>query len=492
MTITDLKQVAAYDATTRRDQRFDGQFYSAVLTTGIFCRPGCPGKPRAENVRFFATAAAAAEAGFRPCLRCHPESAPDPPEWQRTSPVVSRALRLIGQGILNNAGIGELSRRLNVSARQLQRLFVEEHGAPPVAVAQTRRLLFAKKLIDETDLSMADIAFSAGYSSVRRFNEAIRQTYARTPSDLRQKRRRSTTGQDGESIELKLFYREPYNWPAMLAFLSDQATPFVETLDQTTYRRTIRIDGVTGVLSVRPIVNQRALLLRVPSNLSRYLLPITERIKLLFDLKADPVAIDECLMRDPALAPIVQAGPGVRLPGCWDGFEIAVRALVEALEPERGRELIAALVQAYGDDYPGSSDPSLTRIYPTPVQLRDAALADIGFSQPLAEAIRSVAKAVCDGSLSFGGAASLGSLAEQLSATPDIDEDVIQYIAMRILGEPDLDLIGNRLLHRNECGASEADYSPKTGSSGGGQLSWRSYDALYRWNAARSQPLVTS
>ncbi len=341
MTTIDLQQVAAYDVATRSDQRFDGQFYSAVLTTGIFCRPGCPGRPRAENVRFFATAAAAAEAGFRPCLRCHPESAPDPPEWQRTSPVVSRALRLIGEGILDDAGVDVLSTRLNVSARQLQRLFVEELGAPPIAVAQTRRLLFAKKLIDETDLSMANIAFSAGYSSVRRFNEAIRQTYARTPSDLRKKRRRSTANQDGESIEIKLFYRDPYNWPAMIAFLSDQATPFVETIDRSIYRRTIRIDGASGVLSVGPIANQRALLLRVPSNLSRFLLPIAERVKLLFDLKADPVAIDECLMRDAALAPIVQSRPGVRLPGCWDGFEIAVRALVEALEPGRGRELIA-------------------------------------------------------------------------------------------------------------------------------------------------------
>ncbi len=264
MTITDLERIAAFDVATRSDPRYDGQFYSAVLTTGIFCRPGCPGKPRAENVRFFSTAAAAAESGFRPCLRCHPESAPDPPEWQRTSPVVSRALRLIGEGILDEGGVAGLSQRLNVSARQLQRLFVDELGAPPVAVAQTRRLLFAKKLIDETDLSMADIAFSAGYSSVRRFNEALKQTYARTPTELRRIRRRATVNPDGASLELKLFYRDPYNWPALLTFLAERATPLVETIDRNAYRRTIRLDGVTGVITVRPLANQRALLLRVP------------------------------------------------------------------------------------------------------------------------------------------------------------------------------------------------------------------------------------
>jgi len=158
----DLSRINPYDAVTRNDLRFDGQFYSAVMTTGIFCRPGCPAKPRAENVRFFATAAAAAESGFRPCLRCHPELAPDPPDWQYASPVVSRALRLIGEGVLDEYGIDEVAHRLCISCRQLQRLFVDELGAPPVAVAQTRRLLFAKKLIDETNLSMAEIAFSAG------------------------------------------------------------------------------------------------------------------------------------------------------------------------------------------------------------------------------------------------------------------------------------------------------------------------------------------
>lgn len=459
MTI-DLSQISPYDAVARNDPRFDGQFYSAVRTTGIFCRPGCPGKPRAENVRFFATAAAAAEAGFRPCLRCHPELAPDPPEWQQASPVVSRALRLIGEGILDEYGIAELARRLRISCRQLQRLFVDELGAPPVAVAQTRRLLFAKKLIDETNLSMADIAFSAGYSSVRRFNEAIRQTYARTPTELRRHRRRSLADPCGTTIDLKLFYREPYDWSAMFAFLGTQATPLVEEVDGQTYRRAVRIDGVSGIIAVRPLPNQPAVRLSVPYNLARHLLPITERVKQLFDLKADPIAIDAALRRDPDLAPRIQAAPGRRVPGCWDGFEIAVHALLDAGDAAQTPALLRALVTTKGEPLSDANDPAISHLFPTPERLAAAQLFESGLSATQAEVIAQLARMVVDGALRFDGAADLDTLRAQLHQLPLLDAAMIDRIALRVLGDPDIDLIAP--------GCSDS-WRP-----------WRSYAALYR------------
>ena len=479
MATMDLADVAAYDVATRNDPRFDGQFYSAVLTTGIFCRPGCPGRPRSANVRFFATAAAAAAAGFRPCLRCHPESAPDPPDRHATSPVVSRALRLIGEGVLDEEGVAELACRLNVSPRHLQRLFVDELGAPPVAVAQTRRLLFAKKLIDETDLPMADIAFSAGYSSVRRFNEAIRQTYARTPTELRAKRRHAVVDPDGATIELRLFYRDPYNWPAVLAFLAEWATPGVEHVDPHAYRRTVDLGGKPGILGVQPLAGRRAVLLRVPVQLSPYLLPITERVKQLFDLKADPATIEEWLEADPSLAPIVRSQRGMRLPGCWDGFELAVRALLEAGLPGRGREAAATLVDACGVARPDAGDPALTHLYPAPARLRVARLEDAGIGEPLAGTLRALARAVDDGKLSLDGAAGLPELTAGLAAIPGVDAAVIPYLALRVLGEPDLDLDGSPLLRGHDRAARPAE--PAAGDGG----RWRGYAAMYRWAAAR-------
>ncbi len=410
----DIDRGLTVDQETSGAQRLDGQFFSAVLTTGIFCRPGCPGRPRSENVRFFATAAAAAEAGFRPCLRCHPESAPDAPEWMGTSPVVTRALRLIGEGALDQGSVNDLAERMRVSARQLQRLFVEELGAPPVAVAQTRRLLFAKKLIDETDLNMTEIAFSAGYSSVRRFNEALKQTYARTPTELRRSRRRARVNPSSAMIELKLFYREPYNWASTLAFLMEHATPLVEQVDRHVYQRVIEIGGTWGVISVGPLHNQRAAVLRVPATLSRYLLPISERVKQMFDLKADPVAIEKALSISGELATLIEARPGVRLPGCWDGLEVVIHAVVESIAPGRGRELVANLVSAFGNELPDAPDPALSRLFPTAECLSTAPLPQAGLDTAQARTIRSLARAVLHGELNLSPAASSDDLIGQL------------------------------------------------------------------------------
>lgn len=483
---TSLETYNCYEAVTRDDPQFDGKFFTAVLTTGIFCRPTCRAQtPRPENVRFVATAAAAAESGFRPCLRCKPESAPDPPPSQATSPIVARALRLIGQGFLDEAGVGELALRLNVSSRQLGRLFLEEFGAPPVAVAQTRRLLFAKKLIDETNLSMADVAFSAGYGSVRRFNDAIRQTYARTPTQLRKSRRRAIVDPSGTTVGLKLFYRDPYNWSAMLGYLRAHAIPGVERVDADGYRRTIRVDGACGVLEVRPLPDERAVLVRVPSSLSRYLLPITERVKDIFDLRADPNLIDASLASDPYLTPLIHKRRGMRIPGAWDGYELAIRAILDSLARGDGAYLASALVSRFGEEWPEACIADRSYLFPTPERLSVADLTGIGLTMPQAEAIQSVSRAVANGTLDLQGIACSETLVRQLSAEHGIREPDARTVAMRTLGEPDVLPVGTTWVReavwsRGGTALTEEDIRCRSEQ----WRPWRSYAAMYLWASA--------
>lgn len=480
--MTELDHATCYAAARRNHPYLDGTFFSAVLTTGVFCRPICRARtPRPENVRYFATAAAAAAAGFRPCLVCRPESAPDPFEGQITSPVVRRALHLIGEGFLDQANVAELAGRLHLSSRHLRRLFLDEFGAPPVAVAQTRRLLFAKKLIDETTLSMAEIAFSAGYMSVRRFNEAIRQTYARTPSELR-RRRRPLCDPSGTTIELKLFYRPPYNWSAVLSFLRAQATPLVEAVDAQGYRRTIRMGGMAGVLEVRPRPDERAVVVRIPSNLAPSLLPITERVKHLFDLKAEPARIDGYLSGDPCLAPIVREQRGMRVPGAWDGYELAIRAMLAAHQGQQGTHLAAILVEAFGEQWVDSSEAVLSHLFPTPDILIDAPLSGIGMPAMLGDAIRMLSQAVLERDVALNGSANADTVTALLAALPGIDEATVQYIAMRALREPDAFPAGSPLACTPAADAGLADID--VGLQSERWRPWRAYAALYRWVAS--------
>ena len=288
-----------YSAIQSRDARFDGQFFSAVLTTGIYCRPICPAlTPRPENVRFFVSASAAEEEGFRPCLRCRPEASPGTPDWQGSSALVSRALRLITEGLLDEAGVDGLAQRLNIGARQLRRLFVNELGAPPSAVAHTRRLHFAKKLIDETGLPMSEIAFCAGYSSIRRFNAAIRGAYDRSPTELRREGSSGHPEAGDLNLHLRLSYRPPLDWPSLIGFLQARAIPGVESVERDAYRRTVQVGGSVGVIEVRIVDGGQHLLLSVPTELSKGLMHISERMRALFDLRADPRTITDHLKSD--------------------------------------------------------------------------------------------------------------------------------------------------------------------------------------------------
>ncbi|MBV9765257.1 MAG: DNA-3-methyladenine glycosylase 2 family protein, partial [Acidobacteriaceae bacterium] len=323
----DLDWQVCSRARLSRDARFDGKFFIAVRTTRIYCRPICPARTvKEENVLYFPTAAAAAEAGYRPCLRCRPECSPGTPAWLGTSNTVSRALRLISESGLEDGGVELLADRLGVGARHLRRLFLKHLGATPSAVAQTRRLHFAKKLIDETTLPMAQIAIASGFGCVRRFNATIRKLYQRTPTQIRRLSRKATVRPENEYF-FRVPFRPPYAWASMLAFLAARATPGVEVVESGIYRRSISCGGVDGYFEVSAEEEDNTLLVRVQFGNPSSLFFIIERIRSLFDLNADWERIARDLKSDPALVERIAADPGLRVPGCWNGFELATRAI---------------------------------------------------------------------------------------------------------------------------------------------------------------------
>jgi AraC family transcriptional regulator of adaptative response / DNA-3-methyladenine glycosylase II len=308
----ELDQDACYRAIVARDTRFDGKIFGGVKTTGIYCRPICPARtPKRENIRFYRSAAEAEEAGFRPCLRCRPETAPDMGAWRGTSNTVSRGLALIEAGALDEGDVEALAGRLGVGARQLRRLFRQHLGAAPVSVAQTRRVLLAKQLIQETRMPMAEVALAAGFGSVRRFNETFQRLYRRPPSALR--RGTAPDAAPGEGVRLMLAYRPPYDWDGMIAALAARAAPMEQVEDGRWMRE---IEG-GGAVTVEPAGRDRlAVHVSIPDITG---LPgVLARVRRVFDLTADPAMIAAHLSADPALAPLVSRRPGLRLVGDWD------------------------------------------------------------------------------------------------------------------------------------------------------------------------------
>jgi AraC family transcriptional regulator, regulatory protein of adaptative response / DNA-3-methyladenine glycosylase II len=414
-----------------RDARFDGKFYIAVLTTRIYCRPICRSRTSLEkNVRYFPTAAAAAEAGFRPCLRCRPECSPGTAAWAGTKNTVSRALRLINESGLEEGGIEALAAHLGLGSRHLRRLFLRHLGASPRAVAQTRRLHFAKKLIDDTALSMTQIAIAAGFGSVRRFNAAVHKVYGRTPTELRARMMKKIPAQPDNQYLFQLDYRPPYAWREMLAALRAQATPGTECVADDAYRRTVTVNGVQGHVEVRLSEERHALDVRVNIEEPRSLFLIIERIRAMFDLDADWPTIERVLKADPALAPRVRAFPGMRVAGCWSGFELAVHAiLTPAGSP------VGALVAVFGARV--DLAPGLTHLFPTAEVLAEADLQRAGLGRLQSLAVRTLARAVRDGRIGFEKVADPDAVLRELAAMPGFTPAALEYVAMRALREPD-------------------------------------------------------
>lgn len=471
-----------YQAIKSRDTRFDGRFFTGVLTTGIYCRPVCPATtPKQENVQFFACASAAEEAGFRPCLRCRPESSPGTPAWLGTSATVSRALRLMAEGILDEEGVEGLAGRLDIGPRHLRRLFKEHLGASPVAMAQTQRVHLAKKLIDETTLSMSQVAFSAGFSSIRRFNAAFRKIYGKAPSALR---KRPRTASEKSHLQIKLSYRSPFDGKALLRFLRARAIPGVEQVEESSYSRTISLGDTSGIIRVEPLTGKALVHLLVPTVFAPHLHQIVERVRRLFDLKADPTAIADHLSQDARLAGLIDAYPGIRVPGAWDGFEIAVRAILGQQVSVKGANTLAGrLVEKYGDPLPQADAPNLSYLFPRPVQLVDISAEDLGLTSKRAHAIEALARVVGEGTLKLSPRAGLEETIASLIELPGIGPWTAHYIAMRALGEPDAFPASDLALRRAATEDSSAALTEaQLRKQAEAWRPWRAYAAMYLWH----------
>ena len=435
----DMDFEACRRAFLTRDPRFDGRIFGAVRTTGIYCRPICPARtPKAENMTFYPTAAACQEAGYRPCLRCRPESSPDLGAWRGTSNTVSRALALIEAGAMDAGDVDALASRLGVGERQLRRLFRQHLGASPVAVAQTRRVLLAKQLIQETRLPMGEVALASGFGSVRRFNETFQQLFGRPPGDLRRSRAEEASAAAG-GITVKLPYRAPYDWAAMIGFLAARAIPGVESVSPRRYARTLAVDGALGVLTVSP-GDGDFLVAEIRFPKVQALPAVIARVRRVFDLTADPGLIGAHLSQDPALAPLVAARPGLRAPGAWDGFELAVRAILgQQITVTAARGLAAKLVEAYGAriDDPFAAPLGLTRAFPAPEQIVGQDIAALGMPRARGAALEALARTVAADPAIFTPRADLESAIAALKALPGVGEWTAQYIALRELREPD-------------------------------------------------------
>jgi AraC family transcriptional regulator, regulatory protein of adaptative response / DNA-3-methyladenine glycosylase II len=481
----ELDHEACYRALRQRDVRFDGRFFTGVKTTGVYCRPVCPARtPLSKNLIFFPTAAAAQEAGFRPCLRCRPETAPDLGAWRGTSNTVSRALSLIEHGALDNADVDALAGRLGVGERQLRRLFRHHLGASPLAVAQTRRVLLAKQLIHETRLPMTEVAFAAGFGSIRRFNETFRRLFARAPRELR-----AATGPDfsattaGELV-LLLRYQPPYDWDAMIAFLRQRAIAGIEHVTAERYARTMQFHGHAGTVTVEPAPDN-ALRASVRFPKLSALPAIIARLRRVFDLGADPLAIAAHLANDPTLEPLVRARPGLRVPGAWDGFELAIRAVLgQQITVAAAARLAGRMVAAHGEPLSSPTGP-LTHVFPRPDVIAAADLAPLGMPRSRAAALSAVAAAVVADSHVFDRNCGLEDAVRRLRAIRGVGEWTAQYIALRQLREPDAFPAADLALLRAIAGCADRRHSSsELLDRANAWRPWRAYAAQHLWAAA--------
>lgn len=454
----------AYDrARLARDPRFDGRFFIGVVTTGVYCRPICPASPKTANVRYFPSAAAAAEAGFRPCLRCRPEASPGTPAWSGASSTVSRALKLIGESALDGGGVDELAERLGIGSRHLRRLFLRYLGATPVAVAQTRRVHFAKKLIDETNLAMTQVALASGFGSVRRFNATFQKLYGRSPRELRNGHARAS---ERGVYTFRLGYRPPYDWDSLIAFLAGRAIPGVEFVTPDEYSRTILLDGRQGKIAVRRADGKHSLELQIHYPDPAALFRIVERVRRIFDLGADPAEIDRTLKRDPQLKHRVRQGEGIRVPGCWEPFEMAVRAILGQQISVKGASTLAGRVaEKFG------TAGEFGRLFPDASALAEADLTTVGLTRQRARTVSELARTIAAGEIALDGTLELEAFEERLTRVPGIGPWTAQYIAMR-LGEPDAFPAGD--LHLRKTSTNSEAWRP-----------WRAYAAFYLWRQSK-------
>ncbi|WP_444948865.1 DNA-3-methyladenine glycosylase 2 family protein [Micromonospora ureilytica] len=490
-----------YRAVDSRDQRFDGWFYTGVTSTGIYCRPSCPAiTPKRQNVRFFPSAAAAQGSGLRACRRCRPDAAPGSPLWDVRADVVGRAMRLIADGVVDRDGVPGLASRLGYTERHLHRMLSAEMGAGPLALARAQRAQTARILIETTDLAMAEIAFAAGFGSVRQFNDTLREVYASAPSDLRTARGRQQAPAGAGTIALRLAYRPPLHSRALLDFLAVRALPGVEEVRDGTYHRGLRLPHGTAQVALTPADGHVAATLRLAD--LRDLAPAVARCRRLLDLDADPAAIDATLAADPALAPAVAAEPGIRVPRSVDAFELAVRAIIgQQVSVRSAKTTLTRLLLTHRVDHEvdevdedqipgqphdqqGGPERGGLRGFLSAEEL--LSVPDSGFGMPLGrrEALRGLARGVADGSVDLAAGVDRGEAVRRLLALPGIGPWTANYLAMRAFGDPDVLLSSDLAVRRGAAALGLPDTQKSLDRYAERWRPWRSYATIRLWRAA--------
>ncbi|MEU6269491.1 AlkA N-terminal domain-containing protein [Saccharopolyspora shandongensis] len=474
----------ALRAVASRDARFDGCFIHAVRTTGIYCRPSCPARtPKPDNSLFYPTAAAAQAAGFRACRRCLPDAVPGSPEWDLRADLAGRAMRLISDGVVDRCGVRGLADQLGYSERHLTRVLTAELGAGPLGLARAHRAHSARILIETTTIPFGDVGFAAGFSSLRQFNDTLREVFGVTPTAMRGRaQRRSQAHGSAGAVQLRLPFRAPCDVPGVLRFLGERALTGLEDAGPDHYTRALRLPYGTGVATLRPHEKYVACTLRLTD--LRDLGSAVSRLRRLLDLDADPAAIGEALGADPALRSAIARTPGVRVPGSVDGLEVLVRAVIgQQISVAAARKTTERLVTALGEPL-AHPEGAVTTLFPTPEVLAERALEVLPGPRRRAETVRAVAAAVADGSLALHTGRDEAELREDLESICGIGPWTSSYVAMRVLGSPDVLLTGDLALRRG-AGVLGLSEDPAAIQAHARRWSpWRSYAGVLLWEAA--------
>lgn len=482
----ELDVDVCYRAVSSRDRRFDGVFYTAVRTTGIYCRPSCPARtPARANVSFHPSAAAAQAAGYRACKRCLPDATPGSPEWDVVATAAGRAMRLIADGVVDREGVDGLARRVGYTPRHLSRLLLAELGAGPLALARARRAQTARVLIETTALSFAEVAFAAGFASIRQFNDTIREVYGASPSQLRGSRSRgvasgSIAGSIGGSIGMRLAVRTPFAGATLLRFLAGHLVPGVETTGDGWFARTLDLPHGPGVvrLELADLAGPGTAFVPATFTLAdlRDTAAAVERARRLLDADCDPVAVGAQLGADPLLGPLLAATPGLRVPGCVDGPELAVRTIVgQQVSVAGAATVLGRLVAAHGTPVE-TGVAGLTHVFPAPERLAGVDPEELPMPRARGRALAGLAAAVLDGRVALDRGAERSAVHAALLALPGVGPWTADYIALRALGDPDVFLptdVGlRRALTRLGAAPEPDDWRP-----------WRSYASICLWNS---------
>jgi len=481
MPSTSLDFERCYRAVESRDARFDGWFITAVLTTGIYCRPSCPTPihPKRENVRFYSTAAAAQLAGFRACKRCRPDASPGSPEWNVRGDLVGRAMRLIADGVIDRDGVGGVAQCLAVSERHLHRIMVTELGAGPLAIARAQRAQTARTLIETTTLSFTDVAFAAGFASTRQFNDTIAEVFALTPTKLRAAAHRRGEHPNG-SLTLRLPFRSPLDWPGLLSWLGTRVIPGVAEVEGNIYRRTLRLPGGAAIVELEPAETYIRCTLQLESVAD--LASAVLRCRRLLDLDADPTSVAEVLSADALLRPLVRRNRGLRAPGAVDGTELAIQAVMgQQVSLAAARTLTARLVTSSGDRIK-IAHRTLTDLFPAADAIASADLTKLGVPASRQSTLTHLAGAIASGELQLDPGADRTEVFRRLTALPGIGRWTAGYILMRALGDPDT-FLSTDLGIRKAGALLGLGTDPKTIAAHATAWSpWRTYATHHLWS----------